>query len=218
MLKVLQGLVPSTKKAGLAVGMSVLIFLIVSLGVLLSDVTRDDVTTLHNGLDGTKFANAEVGSFFEVSTDRVLGPLCEEVFSNNDQRLRIQSKIVTVINKLGETLPLLTALTNAVSDPPDNKNNGPKISNILSLPVIENSVTSATLWEYSRNIMNNKGGKCRKYIDTRTKFREVRICPVSRVWKNKGGETEAVFFDSYAINGCPGNDPSCTDKCPQFAT
>ena len=117
MWRIFTGLKPTRKNSAWVVGMIVLIFAIVSLGVLLNDVTRDDVTAMHDGFDGTKFASAEVGSFFEVSADQVHGPLCADAFSKNDGRLQILSKTITVVNKLGESFPVLTALSDIVLGP-----------------------------------------------------------------------------------------------------
>ena len=197
------------------VGVFVLAFTVISLGVLLSDVTRDDVVALYHGFDGSKFSNAEVGSFFEVSSDNVHGPLCSGAFTFDGHKPQPQSKAIVVINKLGNTLPILTiGLGDLFLFEHQNE---ARFSHTINWSIEETSVASDALWVYTRGVLNAKGS-CGKTIDERTRSRDVRICPVHRVWKNDSGQTVALFFDPYAINGCTGNGDDCSSTCPLFVS
>ena len=202
----------SPKSAPWIVGMFLLAFTTVSLGVLLSDVTRDDVVALHQGFDGSKFSGAEVGSFFEISGESVHGPLCSDAFTFSGQGPQSQQKDVVVVNKLGNTLPILTnGLGNWFFT---GDQHVPNVVHTMTWRITETSIASDALWNYTREVMDAKGS-CGQIIDKRTQSRNVRICPVHRVWKNESGQTVALFFDPYAINGCTGDDNSCSE-CPRF--
>lgn len=192
------------------------VFVVVSIGVLLCDVTRDDVVALHRGLDGKTYSEAGVGSFFEVSVDRVHGPLCANRIDDNDARLQRATLDIHVINKLGETLPILTGMTSLLFEAETTGNIQAPASNVLQWQIADTSVTSEVLWQYTREIMDGETD-CGSSIDQRTANRQVRICPVYRVWKDGDGRTEAVFFDPISINGCRGDDPECSAECPDFA-
>ena len=206
----------SPKSAPWIVGAFVMVFAIVSLGVLVSDVTRDDVLALHQGYDGTRIAQAEVGSFIEVSEDGVGATLCGDQIENGDvpmqKNVKVVNKDVVVVNKLGETLPILTDGLSRLFRP-DNGGKS-KVTHVVNWQITDISVTLDTLGKYSRDVMN-AGGQCGQFIDERTRNRHVRICLVHRVWKNADGQTMALFFDPLAINGCR-NAQDCTDnKCPR---
>lgn len=196
-------------------GIFIAAFLLVSLGVLLSDVTRDDVVALHSGLDGSNYADANVGSFFEISVDRVHGPLCGNTIDPNHPMLITDTKDVSVVNKLGKTLPILTALTNVFVSSSSSDDNEISVTHVIQWKVNEKSVTSDTLWQYTRDIMNGNT-PCGEIIDNRTEDRDVRICPVHRVWKDEKGKTIAVFFDPHSVNGCRENGNVCSSDCPNF--
>jgi hypothetical protein len=199
----------SPKSALWIVAAFMLAFTTISFAVLLSDVTRDDLVALHDGLDSSKFSDAEVGSFFEVSGSGVRGPLCAGAYTSKGPGLHPRERNVVVVNKLGTTLPILTTglgdLFYAGTRP---------VAHSMTWQIEETSITPAALWSYTRNVLNAQGD-CGRTIDARTKHIDVRICPVHRVWKDKTGQTLAFFFDTYAINGCPVDDDDCS-KCPRF--
>lgn len=212
----LQNLTPSPRTAGWTIGTVVLVFLVVTGGVLLSNVTRDDVVALHNGFDAAKLSDADVGSFFEVYVDRIHGPLCTDRFSPADGQLQAGTRDVHVVNKLGETLPILTKLPKILFSWDDDAGTPAAFGHDLQLQLTQASVRTDILWEHTRNVMNGDS-LCKQAIDDRTRDLKVRICPVYQVWRDNRGHVQALFFDPVAINGCRDNsDPDCS-ACPAFA-
>jgi len=190
----------------------VLGFVAVSLGMLLSDASRDDVLALYRGVDGKRFTNADVGSFFEVSTDNVAGPLCEATFVSKEL-VPHTTKDIVVTNKLGKSLPVLTGLMASLI--PTGEDIPTAVEHSVTLRVTEFSTSFESLGRYTREVLNSMN-RCGQLIEERTKNRNVRICPVHRVWKDQNGHTVALFFDPVAINGCRDDGAKCSSNCPHF--
>ena len=204
---------PPRRSALRIIGIMALVFAIVSLCALVSDVTRDDIAAYHNGLDASRYIEAEVGSFYEVSSEGVTGPLCEGA-KGFESKLSTSQKSITLKNKLGETVPIITGTLQKLF----NSGDGTQSANAhyVEWRIYEHAVSLEQLAAFVRHIMNDQNQTCGNTIDKRTQNRDVRICPVQRVWKNESGETVTIFFDTMAINGCRGAEGNCASDCPRY--
>lgn len=190
-------------------------FVLASLVALVSDVTRDDVAAYHNGFDASRYSTAEVGSFYEVSAQGISGPLCQNTIESRDKFSTLHRNVV-IKNKLGETVPFLANILHKLLGPKEvvvSSN-----AHEVRWQIKEYEITLDELGGYVRNVMNedNEVGTCGALIDSRTQNRDVRICPVQRVWKNESGETVTFFFDTMAINGCRESSVNCSSDCPRY--
>ena len=175
-------------------------------------MTRDDLVALFQGFDGSRYSQAKVGSFFEVSNDYVHGPLCSDAFPPDEMTTEPQRREVVVVNKLGTTLPILTGGLGElfVHDPGGDAG----VDYRMAWKITETSIPSDALWRYTRRVLD-ENGDCGRTIEDRTQSRNVRVCPVHRIWKDERGRTVALFFDPFAINSCREGDEDCS-RCPRY--